>query len=100
MRCAARLAACSLLLAGCAGTPAPDALAPVVLTDIAAPLDCPQPEPRRAPPELLAPLHLAAPAVLPAGQGDYGMTRAGLEAIIDALRAAGERLKLWEAWGG
>lgn len=88
-----------LLLAGCAGTPAPDALAPVVLADIAAPLDCPQPEPRRAPPELLAPLHLDAPDVLPAGQGDYGMTRAGLEQVIDALRAAGERLRLWEAWG-
>lgn len=99
MHCAARLAACSLLLAGCAG-PAPDALAPVVMTDIAAPLDCPEPEPRRAPAELLAPLVLEAPAVLPAGQGDYGMTRDGLEAIIDALRAAGERLRLWEAWGG
>ena len=98
MRCATLLLLCSL--AGCAGSPQPDPAAPIVLTDIVAPLDCPEPEIRTAPADLTAPLEVEAPQLVPAGQGDYGITRQAVEAMIDALRAAGERLARWRAWGG
>lgn len=85
--CATLLAACSLV--GCASAPpAPDPVAPAVLADIAAPLECPEPGLPELPADLSEPLDLAAPQVLPAGQGDYGISRADVELMIDALRAA------------
>lgn len=93
-------AACLLLIAltGCAGTPAADPQAVTVLTDIAPPLECPEPEPVLPPVDLLTPVDLQAPEILPAGQGDYGVTRAGLELLIDGYRALHERLARWGAW--
>ena len=86
-------------LVACSGSPSePDPIAVQVLTDIAPPLACPEPELRRPPADLVAPLGLAAPELLPAGQGDYGMSREGVESLVDILRSAGERLARWRAW--
>ena len=94
--CLLLLAACSL--AGCASrAPAPDPIAPMVLSDIAAPLECPEPELPKAPADLDAPLELVAPQVLPAGQGDYGIARESVELMIDALREAHVRDQRWRA---
>ena len=93
MRCVTLLALCSLV--GCAPQPRPD---PVILTDVAAPLECPEPEQRPVPPHLSAALEIEAPTLLPAGQGDYGLTRAGVETLIDGYRALREREALWRAW--
>lgn len=91
MRWLVLLAACS----GCAAAPRP---APVVLTDVAAPLECPEPEPRPVPPHLSAVLEIETPTLLPAGEGDYGISRAGVELLIDGYRALREREALWRAW--
>lgn len=86
-----------LVLAGCAGQVA-DNQATAVLTDIAPPLACPEPVPEQPPAELLTPVDLEAPIILPAGQGDYGISRAGLELLIEGYRALHERLARWSAW--
>lgn len=93
MRCATLLLACSL--AACARTP----VAPVVMADIEPPLECPEPEVRRAPADLLAPLEIAPPQLVPAGAGDYGIAREDAERMIEAMRQANERLSRWRAWG-
>lgn len=90
MRYVMLLALCSL--AACASDP-------VILTDIAEPLECPEPEIRRPPAELAAPLVIEVPAILPAGTGDYGLTRQGVEQLIDGYRALREREALWRAYG-
>lgn len=71
--------------------------APVVLTEPMQ-LTCPEPKPRSVPAYLLQPLKPAAPAILAKGEGDYGIARADLETMIDALRALSVRLALWKAW--
>lgn len=90
--------AASGILAGCSGTPVTDPQATAVLVDIAPPLECPEPEPVQPPVDLLTPVDLQSPTVLPAGQGDYGISRAGLELLIDGYRALHERLARWRAW--
>lgn len=89
MRYAMLLALCSVT--ACASDP-------VVLTDIAEPLDCPEPELRQPPDDLVVPLALDVPELLPAGEGDYGITRGGVETLIDGYRALREREALWRAW--
>lgn len=93
-----KIAATCLMLAGCAGQPTADPQAVTVLADIQPALECPPPEHEIPPADLVAPLELQTPEVLPGGQGDYGITREGLEMLVDALRAAGERLSRWRAW--
>lgn len=93
-----RYALLLVLCSGCTSTPIADPLAPTVMADIRAPLECPEPELRMAPPDLVEPITLPVPEVLPAGQGDYGMTREGMEQLIDILRTAKERLARWRAW--
>ena len=88
----------ALTLTACAGQPTADPQATVVLADIQPALECPEPVPVQPPADLIAPLELASPEILPGGQGDYGITREGLEMLVDALRAAGERLSRWRAW--
>lgn len=90
--------AVSGILTGCTGTPVADPLATAVLADIQPPLECPEPEPALPPADLLTPVDLQAPTILPAGQGDYGVSRAGLELLIDGYRALHERLARWRAW--
>lgn len=87
-----------VLLTACTGQPVADPQATVVLADIQPALECPEPAPVLPPADLVAPLDLQAPEVLPAGQGDYGLTREGMEMVIEALRSAGERLARWRAW--
>ena len=89
-----------LFIAGCQSTSiTPDPAAPVVLTETQI-LEIPVPVTRTPPPELmLAPsIDASALTVLPAGQGDYGLSRAAVESIIEAVRAAGEQLQRWRAW--
>ena len=93
MRSLTLLALCSALI-GCGGTK-PD---PIVLVDVAEPLICPEPVLPGPPSELTAPLVLSTPTLLPVGEGDYGITRAGVELIIDGYRALREREALWRAW--
>lgn len=93
-----RILAIVILVAGCGGSPIePDPPGPAVLLEPVT-IEIPVPVRREPDPELLLPLNLQAPKILPAGQGDYGLTRADLELIIEALRAAGERLARWRAW--
>lgn len=93
---------CSLLVAvalvGCGPQVKPDPVAPIVLQDVCEPVEIPIPVHRPPPADLAQPLDLDAPDVLPAGQGDYGLTRVGLELIIDGFRHAQERLQRWRAW--
>lgn len=89
------LVACLLTAAGCAH--APDPAAPVVLADPIR-VTCPEPKARQAPPELVQPLGLEAPAILKAGEGDYGIARGELEKLVTALRAAAGRINQWRAW--
>lgn len=84
---------------GCASTSV-DPVAPVVLTDIVQPLECPEPEVRMVPAHLLEDLELETPDVLPRGEGDYGLTRAGIETLVDTLRALRLRLDRWRGWAG
>jgi len=89
-----------VLGAGCQSTPIrPDPAAPVVLTETQV-VEVPVPVVRQPPADLTqAPaIDASALTVLPAGQGDYGVTRASLETIIEALRAAGAQLQRWRAW--
>ena len=86
----------ALLLAGCASAPHPDPPGPTVLRE-AQVVQVPVAIERHPPPELLQPLGLEAPDIT-AGQGDYCTSRAGMEMIIDAMRAAAERLAQWKAW--
>ena len=83
------------LLSACAH--APDPQSPVVLRE-AQTVEVPVPVLREPPAELLQPLGLTAPGLLPAGQGDYCMTRADVEQTIDVLRAAAGRINQWRAW--
>lgn len=88
------------LLAACGSAPVPpDPVAPVVLTETQV-VEVPVPVVRRPPADLMqAPvIDASALTVLPAGQGDYGVTRASLETIIESLRAAGAQLQRWRAW--
>ena len=84
-----------LCISACAH--APDPQAPVVLKEAQA-VEIPVPVVREPPVELMQPLGLQAPGLLPAGQGDYCMTRADVEQTIDVLRAAASRLNQWRAW--
>ena len=84
-----------IAITGCAH--APDPIAPVVLRE-AQTVEVPVPVLREPPPELMQPLGLTAPNLLPAGQGDYCMTRADVEQTIDVMRAAAGRLGQWRAW--
>jgi hypothetical protein len=83
------------LLAGCAHQLEPQA--PVVLSE---PLQitCPEPVSRMPPAYLVERLHLEAPEIVARGAGDYGITRAGLEKLIDGHRAAAARIEQWRAW--
>lgn len=85
------LAILAAVLAACSSTPDADRIAPTVLTDVAV-LECPAPEVIRLDPALIEPLSVEPPQLVPAGQGDYGITRAAAELMIDTLRAFGERL--------
>ena len=75
-----------LLLAGCAGQPVPDAVAPVVVTRTEV-VEVPVAAARTPPPELLEPLRVEIPDVLDAGQGDYGMTRDSVQRYLRMLSA-------------
>lgn len=84
-----------LLLAGCAHEPMPTA--PVVLAEPMR-VECPEALPRLPDGHLLTSLGLESPDFLPAGEGDYGLTRESAERIITALRAAQGRINEWRAW--
>lgn len=84
------------LLAGCATTPTPDPAGPTVLKE-AQVVEVPVAVTRRLPADLLAPIVVEAPAIAQ-GTGDYCLSRSGLEVVIDAFRATGEKLARWRAW--
>lgn len=84
-----------LLCTSCAH--APDPQAPVVLKE-AQQVEVPVAVHREPPPEWLQPLGLEAPDILPAGQGDYCMSRESTRQYIAVIRAAAERLNGWKAW--
>lgn len=91
------LVAC-LFLTGCAGNDVePDPVGPTILEETVT-VEVPVPVERTPPADLLQPLNLDAPQVLPAGHGDYGISRINLERMIEAHRAAAERLARWRAW--
>lgn len=91
----ASIIAAVAFLSACAH--APDPQAPVVLKE-AQTVEIPVPVAREPPVELMQPLGLTAPGLLPAGQGDYCMTRADTELYIDVLRAAAARIHALQAW--
>ena len=84
-----------LVLLGCSHE-AP-VITPTVLTE---PLEvkCPAVAPRTPDQALLAPLNLEPPELLPAGQGDYGISRESAERVISIVRTCGERIDDWKAW--
>lgn len=86
------------MLVGCGGQPRPDPVTAHVLVDTAAPLECPEPDVRIPPQALTDDVVVATPTPLPAGEGDYGVTRAGWEMLVDGMRALQIRVALWKAW--
>lgn len=92
--------ACVLaLLVGCsAQNVEPDPVAPIVLEGTCEPVEIPVPVRRTPPAELQQPMTLESPEILEAGTGDYGITRAGLELIIEGFRRATERIQRWTVW--
>jgi len=81
-------------LTACAHTPPP---ANTIMREPIS-VECPEPDLRMPPPALSQALGLEAPAILPAGQGDYGISRVDLERMIEALRRASSRVAQWRAW--
>jgi len=93
MRCVTLLA--SLMLAGCASQP--DTPAPVVLREMQR-IEVPVPVKRVPPADLMTDYRPEIPEVLGYCQGDYSLTRQGVEQLIDAMREARDRLSRWRAW--
>jgi len=61
-------------------------------------VEVPVPVKRTAPAELMTDYQPDMPQILGHCEGDYGITRAGVEALIDAMREAKQRLNQWKAW--
>ena len=85
-----------LFLTGCGHT-RPEPTAPTVMTRPQR-VECPPPATRAVPDDLLLPLELETPTVLPAGLGDYGLSRGDVEKLVTAIRAAAARQAQWKAW--
>lgn len=83
-----------LLLAGCGSQPT---TAPVVLTETVT-VEVPVAVKRTPPPVLTDPLAVSMPTFGAVCEGDYSLTRAGVEQLIDAFRTTQERLSQWRAW--
>jgi len=84
----------SILLTGCASEPT---TAPVVLTETVT-VEVPVPVKRTPPAHLMVESDPETPAFGAACEGDYSLTRAGVEQLIDAFHSAQERLHQWRAW--
>lgn len=84
----------SILLTGCGSQPT---TAPVVLTETVT-VEVPVPVKRTPPVVLTDPLVVSMPTLGGVCEGDYSLTRAGVEQMIDAFRSAQERLNQWRAW--
>jgi len=50
------------------------------------------------PADLAVDMTYATPELLPVCQGDYGITREGVETLIDSFREMRLRLARWRAW--
>ena len=76
----------SILLTGCGFNTKPTPVAPVVLTEACEPVEIPVPVHREPPSELLQPEPIATPKVVSPSEGAYGLSRDGLELIIEGFR--------------
>ena len=86
-----------LVLAGCSGTAPVVPSANVVEAQV---IEVPVPVERRPPADLMALVDLPAPQLGKACTGDYGITRANAELLVDFMRTARERLARWRVWAG
>jgi len=61
-------------------------------------VEVPVPVKRVPPADLAVDMTYATPELLPVCQGDYGITREGVETLIDSFREMRLRLARWRAW--
>lgn len=90
------LIALLIAVAGCRSKP--DTVAPVVLTQACEPVEIPVPVYRPPPADLLLPMAPETPEIVSPDEGVYGLSREGLEVIVDGFRRLRTRLARWRAW--